>query len=337
MLLLDSIYVNNGGGKVLLNYLVEKLEANQVSVYYLFDQRCIGQFSIVPSNRKTFIKASLINRHLFYKKNVNRFSKVFCFGNLPPTIKLNIPVYTYLHQRLYLNTDGVKSVLAFLTLKIKSQIFSCLLKNTNEVFVQTNSMKKLFNEKYQNTNVKIEVIPFYRSYSNSAISNKVYQFIYVSSGAEHKNHWKLLEAFKRFYDKHQTGQLILTIDPSFKELYDQIYLDVNKGYPIINIGFVDSSTLLAYYKNSAYCIYPSISESFGLGIIEAIEQGCKILGADLPYMHHVCKPSAVFNPESVESIVAIFEQTLSKQLPNTELKTNNKINYLLQKLTVSTT
>jgi glycosyltransferase involved in cell wall biosynthesis len=335
MLLLDSLYVNNGGGKVLLDYLVEKLESNMVSVHYLFDIRCFGQYQFVPSHRKSFVKASMINRHLFYKKYGNLFTKVFCFGNLPPTIQLKIPVYTYLQQRLFISTDGINNLASFIMFKIKCQIFTYLIKNTNEVFVQTNDMRKLFYEKYKNNSVNIEVIPFYRSRKTSIKYKKKYSFIYVSSGSEHKNHWRLLEAFKRFYDKHQIGELVLTIDVSFKDLNNQITIDVSKGYPITNIGFVDFSTLLAYYEKSTYCIYPSTSESFGLGIIEAIEQGCKILGADLPYMHEVCKPSAVFNPESVENMIATFERTLKEELPTTELKTSNQINFLIQKLSVS--
>ena len=173
MLLVDSIYINNSGGKVMLDYLVEKLEANQVSVYYLFDHRCLGQYQDVPNSRKLFLKASLFNRHSFYKKNACNFTKVFCFGNLPPTIKLNIPVYTYLHQRLFLSSEGIKTLSTSLILKIKSHIFSYLLKNTNELYVQTDGMKKLVQEKYKNSNIKVEVIPFYRSNTKFVETNKL--------------------------------------------------------------------------------------------------------------------------------------------------------------------
>lgn len=44
MLLLDSLYINNSGGKILLDYLVEILETHKIPTYYLFDERCKGDF-----------------------------------------------------------------------------------------------------------------------------------------------------------------------------------------------------------------------------------------------------------------------------------------------------
>ena len=65
MLLLDSLYINNSGGKILLDYLVEILETHKIPTYYLFDERCKGDFPMVPNRRKVFMKATLINRHSF--------------------------------------------------------------------------------------------------------------------------------------------------------------------------------------------------------------------------------------------------------------------------------
>ena len=45
-----------------------------------------------------FIKASEKNRLKFYKKTINKFSKVFCFPNVPPPLKLNFETYIYFHN-----------------------------------------------------------------------------------------------------------------------------------------------------------------------------------------------------------------------------------------------
>jgi glycosyltransferase involved in cell wall biosynthesis len=88
------------------------------------------------------------------------------------------------------------------------------------------------------------------------------------------------------------------------------------------------------YRSSEFIIYPSLSESFGLGILEALENGCKVIGADLQYIHAVCKPSLVFDPESEESITEAFEKAIQTDLPPSEQKVFNEIDKLIQLITI---
>src|SRR5690554_775744 len=111
MILLDSLYINDGGGKVLLDYLVENIEQSNIKCFYIFDKRCENDFLWIPDNRKVILKASLYKRHQFYRKNKLKFSKVLCFGNLPPTMNLNIKTYTYFHQPLFLEIPESVSIL----------------------------------------------------------------------------------------------------------------------------------------------------------------------------------------------------------------------------------
>ena len=122
MLLVDSVFVNNGGGLVLLKYLVNYLESSNINVFYLFDERVKGNFNNISDSRKIYLSSSLIERHLFYKKNKNKFTKVICFGNLPPTIRLKSKVLVYFHQKLFLKIPSDSSVLNKLILKLKQCI-----------------------------------------------------------------------------------------------------------------------------------------------------------------------------------------------------------------------
>jgi hypothetical protein len=65
-----------------------------------------------------------------------------------------------------------------------------------------------------------------------------------------------------------------------------------------------------------------------LGLVEAIENGCKVIGADLPYTYAVCEPSLSFNPLQTESIV----EALSLSLQTTKMsksKVKNEISALI--------
>jgi hypothetical protein len=78
--LIDALYVNNGGGKELLDYLVENTR-NFSDVHFLLDERVRGQYDFLPSHRVFFLEGSLIKRHEFYLRNGSKFKIVLCFGN----------------------------------------------------------------------------------------------------------------------------------------------------------------------------------------------------------------------------------------------------------------
>lgn len=330
-ILIDALYINNSGGKILLDYLVSKLEDSKIRAYYIFDERCNQDFDEIPEERKTYLKASLLERYLFYNRQRESFSTIFCFGNLPPPIKLKANVFTYLHQRLFLETPDSLGFKTRLLIKIKANVFKFMSKNSDEWIVQTNSMKDLLSSKIKIQRKKIKVLPFYPPLEpDLARSHRVpSSFIYVSSGSSHKNHKRLVEAFCLFYDKYKQGSLTLTIDKQFRELCGDLESKISKGYPIKNLGSLERSSLGNIYSEHEYLFFPSLSESFGLGLVEAIECGCNVIGADLEYTFAVCKPSIVFNPLSIESMVNAFSNALIKNEKKTKQLIFNQIDILL--------
>lgn len=334
MILIDTLYVNNGGAKILLDYMIKEIEKTTLNVFYLFDNRCNDSYHEISIDRKIYLKASFFERYKFYKKNESRFTKVLCFGNLPPNIRLKAEVYTYFHQKLFLEVPKEISTKQKVVFQIKAFLFQILRKNTDFWIVQTQVMKDIFLAKSSKlTKEKVLIIPFYPSLKKGAIENRKREvFLYVSSGSIHKNHFNLLEAFCKFYDNKKKGELHLTIGTEFKELNDLIYKMISVGYPIVNHGFVPRNLLGPIYGKAAFSIYPSLSESFGLGIIEAIENQCDIIGSDLPYTYAVCKPSLVFDPTKIDSIEIAFRAALEKNTKPTEQLVFDEIDKLIDLL-----
>ena len=335
MLLLDSLYINNSGGKILLDYLVEILETHKIPTYYLFDERCKGDFPMVPNRRKVFMKATLINRHSFYKRKKKKFSHVFCFGNLAPTIPLDVPVYTYFHQLLFLDTPESMSVRDKMKAKVKSMVLNALKSNTNVWFVQSEQVKTRLASKYKVDINDVQLLPFYPPLDQH--QQKVYErrkdgFVYISSGSLHKNHLNLIEAFCNFYDAEKKGILHFTIAPEFTALISLINQKIEEVYPLVNHGFVKRHDLVEIYQSNEYLIFPSLAESFGLGIVEAIENGCKVIGADLPYTYAVCKPSLVFDPLNIANMEMAFKQSQTEDIKPTEQLVFNQINQIVNLL-----
>jgi len=331
MLLIDAIYINNGGGKILLDYLISSLEASELDVFYLLDERVRYKCPRINKGKVFFLKANFLKRQKFYLENKSRFTRVLCFGNLPPNISLNAEVYTYFHQLIYLNIPKEFFLKDQIKFRLKILILKLIAKNTNYWLVQSDLIKERLHKKFLFKPGNIKVLPFYPQFGSldEEVLRQRHSYIYVSNANPHKNHTRLMEVFCDFYDKHKKGILILTVGNDFLETLALIVQKQKKGYPIKNIGFVGRRELQKEYLASEYLIFPSLAESFGLGLIEAVECGCKVIGADLPYTYEVCEPSIVFNPIDDESFLEAFESSLNDNVKMSVPKIRNNINELI--------
>lgn len=314
MVLVDALYINNGGGKILLDYLISKLNKSDLEVYYLLDDRINGIHPEINSDRVLYLKGSFLKRHSFYSDNKHRFSKVFCFGNLPPSIKLDAVVVTYFHQAMYLDIPREFSFLEQVKFKLKIAILKQIAKNTDYWLVQSGLIKEKLRSKFHFKPEAIKILPFYPQFEplRTASVREMNTYLYVSNATPNKNHKRLIKVFCEFYDTHKIGKLIFTVNEDYPEVLGLIENKLSEGYPIENIGFVNRLTLQKKYLSSEFLIFPSLTESFGLGLTEAIECGCMVIGADLPYTHEVCEPTLVFNPLDERSIYSAFEDSLNK-------------------------
>jgi glycosyltransferase involved in cell wall biosynthesis len=304
MILIDAIYIYDGGGKVLFDLLVNELQKKPLDIHYLVDKRIEADFRKKNLNKITFLKPSFVSRTLFYIRNYFKFKTVFCFSNIPPPIPLPSNIITYFHNVLYLekfSQDDLKlNLLAFL----KKGIAFFLRNNTNMWVVQTEQIKNKIEKIWQIPTTKIEVLPFYKILAPKKVfknkPNEVIKFLYVSAGHKHKNHTLLLNAFARFVKAFPNSQLYITIGSDFPDILKKIQ---EYNIPeIVNLGNLPIEEILQLYLNMDIVIYPSLHESFGLGLIEASKFSLPIMAADLPYVYSVVTPNMVFDPLSEESI-----------------------------------
>ena len=201
--------------------------------------------------------------------------------------------------------------------------------------VQTELMKKKLNKVYGIENNKIHVYPIFDS--NKIKSKKTNNsFVYVCNSSKHKNHKRLMDAFIKAANKiHYKLHLKLTLsDTDFKKSQ---YNRTNTPDNLIiqNTGVVSKEKLSNLYLESKFLIFPSLNESLGLPLIEAVNRDCFILASDKEYVREVVNPSIVFNPYSSDSISEAIVNSLSnKSLKKSELIIENKIDtfvkYLLQ-------
>lgn len=332
MILVDAVYINNSGGLTLLKYFIQKLSKKKIKIHYLLDKRVIDLIEIDKS-RVTFISNSILRRHLFYVKKRSIFSQVFCFGNLPPTLKLKAKVYTYFHNVLFFDKPINYPVRLRISKYFKSKVLQFLAKNTNEFWVQSQSVKELLSS---NINDKtILVLPFYNSETKQIFprlenASRKINFCYISNGNAHKNHEILLKAWKLINKTQPKYKLHLTVTETFPQILKLISIYKNEGVNILNHGWTDTQSL---FETCRLQIYPSLNESFGLGLVESIESGCEVLAADLPYAHEVIEAASWFDPSDHESIAeSVLNLQLSGEILMSKIKVKNEIDQIIKRL-----
>ena len=335
MILIDSIYIHNGGGKNILDNLCNKIQEFGLdnNFFFLLDSRYSSEIKF--KNYKK-INPSEINRFKFYRKNINDFNRVICLANVPPPIKIEKHVDIYFHNDLFINpTKNSLTLLNKLILLVKSYYIQNRNRNKYVWNVQTNLMKnKLINE-FEIIENNINIFPIFDS--NKITSTKTNNsFFYVCNSSKHKNHKRLMDAFIKAANKiHGKLHLKLTLSDNDFKKSEYNRTNIPNNLLIQNIGIVGKEKLSNLYLESKFLIFPSLNESLGLPLIEAVNRGCFIIASDKEYVKQVVNPSIVFNPYSSDSISEAIVNSLSnKSLKKSELIIENKIDtfvkYLLQ-------
>ncbi|GAB4219067.1 MAG: glycosyltransferase family 1 protein [Candidatus Microgenomates bacterium] len=135
-------------------------------------------------------------------------------------------------------------------------------------------------------------------------------FLYIGNFYPHKNVENLINAFKKIKSNYQ----LILIGPE-GYFYDRIkkYLDKINDSRIILLKNITRDEINWFYKNCIALTHPSLSEGFGLTLIEA----------------------AFFNKPIIASNIDVFKELWGKNYlafdPNDDFDIKNKIEYFIKK------
>lgn len=334
MILLDALFINNSGGKILLDYLAEKLHQSEKDVFFLLDQRVKGDFDYLPAEKVLYLPNSLLKRHRFYKVKGNRFSTVLCFANIPPSIRLKAKVYTYFHNTVLFYCADHFPLKEKVLYRAKSLVLRFFKKNTDKWIVQTREVARLLNYHWAFKRDSIIELPFFRSFeSDMDVEQKDQKaYVLISDGHPNKMHHKLLEGFAIAQKQLPDIRLYLTISKQYPVLNRAIEDLKSGGVNVHNLGWCSPQKVNELYANCAFLVFPSIQESFGLGLIEAAQNHVKVLASDLPYVKAVIQATLLFDPHNAHEIAAAIVKSQNESLPPTTLRIRDSIQDLIQLL-----
>lgn len=332
-ILIDALHINMGGALMILNHFIDRLVARNIDFVLLKDHRCpklrsedkIPQIVVMQPNEYT--------RYKYYKSHRDNFSKVLSLCNVPPAIKMPIPVFTYIHNVSLLQIPPTNTFKQKLKNRLKRAYIRLLAKNADAWIVQTDNTADLVNRYINRRHLPVQNYPFYYIPEDicreSRDKRSDYVFIGEDTGA--KGHEYLIEAWQILAKKGIFPTLHLTCNsPRIKAIIER---DKNSGAKIENHGYVSFDKVIELYNKSKATVYPSLNESLGLGIIEAASAGCDVIGCDLPYTRSVCAPSEVFSPCDAQSIADAVERYEQTGSPSTVLLIKDLADDLIDKLT----
>ena len=327
-ILIDALHITTGGGRILLEYLCENLIKREIRFILIRDIRCASIRGVEPSDE--FVFSSDQERKNFYTKNELRFHSILCFANIPPLKKQQVPVYTYFHNINLLDIPSDYGLCrAFKTL-LKRIYISFYAKNTDAWIVQTPTMEKKLLKKLPCRGKHVFRFPFYREGNHTLVENSSSRFDYILVGdyTGTRGHDELLHAWEKLSQNGFNPTLHLTVsyDNPFSTIIDEYN---KKGVNVVNHGIICHDEVVKLYHMCIATIYPSKNESLGLGIIEAVQAGCDVIGVNRSYLLDVCTPSILFEDVTAEYIARAVSTYASINTFKTTLNVFNNIDYLI--------
>lgn len=319
-LVIHAPNVHQGGGAVLLCELLSVIPP-ETSAVVLIDERMkfpdiLGGHIRIKRIRPTVFSRFMAEIWLF--KKVVETDKVLCFGNLPPLFKLSGRVSVFLQNRYLVDERAPLKALPLnyqVRIGVEKRWLTWCRDNAHRYFVQTPSMQRLAE---QRLGLPVTCFPFapegvaIQTPTLTKSTHERFDFLYVASGESHKNHKKLIGAWRILAEEGLFPSLALTLcNEAAEDLLKYVDQErIEMGLRIHNVGLLPHDQMLSLYKKSDTLIYPSSFESYGLPLIEARHAGLPVLAPELDYVRDIIDPEETFNPESSVSIARAVKRHL---------------------------
>ncbi|MCC9601116.1 glycosyltransferase [Stieleria sp. JC731] len=316
-LLIDATNISSGGGGVLLRTLVQQdlddviVLLSENAVPTIEEQvNCDDRFVVCnPCSPLSRQRTKLLDEQLESRK----FDRVLCFGNIPPLKRYpNVDVVTYFqnaHLLASLDNRTKYSIRDRIRYSMLRRAVKKLKQNTDWWAVQTPGIQIALSSSLGLSASTVEVFPFYdadalhrESTGNQSTRKEPHSFVYVSDARPHKNHKRLLTAWRSIAKEFSDAKLYLTIQKPSAPWGEA----ANVHY----VGPLPSEHCNRLVANCEFVVFPSLLETLGLGIVEGVRLGCKAIIPNDSNFTFIVEPTDVFDPIDTKSIESSMRRVL---------------------------
>lgn len=234
----------------------------------------------------------------------NLGDNLIVLGDVP--LRTKIPQLLFIHQpHLVFNSvnPNVGNGLLFKIMRGLTWLNSGYAK---KVIVQTDAMKQGILDSYLDWKRRECVYAmkqpapdwFNLSQSNHALKNYAsgLKLFYPAAGYPHKNHQLISDMVSLDIPSGVIDEVRVTLGSD--------HFSENQSKLLKFLGRLDQGQCLIEYERADALVFPSLLESYGLPLVEAMTAGIPILVADLPYAHTLCGDEAIyFDPMDAKSLL----------------------------------
>ncbi len=287
------------------------------------DKRARGSLTPPRSAQIEWVDARVVSRlaaELSLRRSARDGDRVLCFHGLPPLFASAAQVEVFVQNRLHLGQMSLDSFSWRTRQRLLFEQAVCRLRRhlVHGYWVQTPSMAKALQQWWggASADLSVRVLPFVPASAAKAPaegSGRRYDFVYVADGEAHKNHRRLVEAWALLAEQGFRPTLALTLSARDQALGQWIETQRQAhGLQLHQLGSMAHAQVLQLYRQAGALIFPSLSESFGLPLLEAKAQGCAIVASELDFVRDVCEPVETFDPQSPVSIARAVRRFLQQ-------------------------
>lgn len=346
------LYSQTGVGTYLKNliYYLEKKELkNELFYIYLMP----NDYNNLSFKNKNILKRKVNYRWHTISEQISFLTKLYQ-DNLDlmhftyfsyPILYLKKFVATIHDTTPLLFKTGKASTKNLLIYNIKHLFFRiilrCQINKAVKIITPTYTVKKQLEDIY-GEKISKKTSPIYEGVSyqlleskeNKELSKKYTNFfIYVGNFYPHKNVEKLIEAFSTI----KTSSKLFLLGPSdyFKNRLFQLINRLKQKEKILFVNNLKTEDLIFFYKKANALIHPSLSEGFGLPLIEAAYFNCPIIASNINVFKELLGNNYLsFNPNDVNDISSKIKKFLETK-PSFDYKNIIK-QYSFEKMTNET-
>ncbi|MBZ9572238.1 glycosyltransferase family 4 protein [Patescibacteria group bacterium] len=346
-ILINAVSSKMGGALTYLKNLIQELEKTDFNNQYII---CLPSRTAKEVNPKRikilpvlYSEGSYLKRVWWDQVAIRKIikkEKIDILFSIANFATLFCPVKQLLLVRGYLLPMPYFKEIIFAKYSFKRKVIFYLkqflvylsARSSNLVMFPTASMVEDFKKLYKIPEKKI-VINHYGTYlekfkkginikKKDFQNKKVYKFLYSTMYTERKNFSTLFYALNLLKKHGLKFQLITPADfndnlaratstyEEDKELLDNLQIKDN----IIFTGKIPYEKIDSLYKKADIFLWPTLTESFGHPLIEAMASGLPIIASDIPVNREVCADSALYfeplNPEDlVDKIKLVIANT----------------------------
>ncbi len=320
--LINAITITEGGGLVVLTRLLASMQTSgsEIVWYIAADPKIL---SALPQHNKIikipYAWARKTPAHLLYwyecelPKLVSRIKidLLFSLTNFLPRRHVSCPSLLLIHNAGFfsetftrLQLQYYKSIKNNVLWKRKTKWAKNSIKRATVVTVQTNALKNEILKLPGVLKNKIMTIPHGPGFlempevkCRSFPDDRIWRIGYITKFGPQKDFITVIKAMRQLKTSDVRIKLVLTLDENTQE-YPSIFheIEANKIQDMIeNLGEItDLENLQMVYNSLDIFVFPSLVESFGFTLVEAMTAGLPVIVADTPSNREVAGEAGHF-------------------------------------------